>query len=89
MLSVIDVSRYNSFHHILAVTAYVFRCLHNLCKQRSKLFGPLTNIELTNARRHLMKGIQGSAYQDELAYLLKRQSKCPPLVRQLCLFLDD
>ena len=36
-----------------------------------------------------MKGIQGSAYQDELAYLLKRQSKCPPLVRQLRLFLDD
>ena len=89
ILSVIDVSRYSSFHRILAVTAYVFRWLHNLRKQQPKLSGPLTNIELANACRHLVKGIQGSAYQDELAYLLKRQSKCPPLVRQLRLFLDD
>ena len=88
-LSVIDESRYSSFHHMLAVTAFVFRWLHNLCKQLTKISSLLTSIELANSCRHLVKGIQNSVYQEELAYLLKRQSKCPPLVRQLCLFLDD
>ena len=54
-----------------------------------KISGPLTSRELTNTHRHLIKSIQCSAYPKELAYLLKKQSKCPPLVRQLCLFTDD
>jgi len=83
MLSVIDVSWYSSFHCTLAVTDYVLRWLHNVRKQQP---GPLTSIELACAHRHLVKGIQNS---EESAYMLKKQSKCPPLVRQLRLFLDD
>jgi len=33
--------------------------------------------------------MQYSAYQDEIAFLQKTTSKCPSLVKQLRLFLDD
>ena len=58
-------------------------------KIQPKLCDPITSGEFTNARRCLVKGIQYSTYHYELAYLLKGQSKCPPLVRQLRLYLDD
>ena len=88
VLSVIDISRYSHIHQLLAVTAYVLRWVHNLCKS-PKISGPLTSVELTNARKHLIKSVQCSVYQEELAYLLKKQSKCLPLFRQLHLFLDN
>ena len=88
MLSIIDISRYSHIHRLLAVIAYVLRWVHNLCKS-AKISGPLTSVELTNARRLLIKSIRSSTFQEEFAYLLKKQTKCPPLIRQLRLFLDD
>ena len=89
MLPIIDVSRHSSFLRTLNVTAYVFRWLHNVRKQQPKLSGPLTSNELASALRYLVKSVQRLAYQAEFAYLLKTRTKCPPLVRQLRLFLDD
>ena len=89
VLSSIDLSRYSSIHKALSTAAYVLRWIHNVRKNQPKLYGSLSNGELTNARRCLVKGVQHSTYQEELAYLLKKQSKCPPLVRQLHLYLDD
>ena len=89
ILSIIDLSRYSHIHKVLTVTAYVLRWIHNLRKNHPKLCGPLSSGEFTNARRCLVKGVQYLTYQEELAYLLKTQSKCPPLVRQLRLYLDD
>jgi len=51
--------------------------------------GPLLSSELVKARQRLIKVIQGMTYREKLSYLLKRQSRCPPLIRQLCLFLDN
>ena len=71
------------------MTSYVLRFIHNLLKVQHRVSGPLSSTELANARRHLIKGIQGLTYRKELAYLLKKRSKCPPLIRQLHLFLDN
>jgi len=89
MLSVIDVSRHSSFYRTLAVTAYVLRFICNVRKLQPKLSGPLSRIELATTHRYLVKAVQGLVYHQELAYLLKKQTTSPPLVRQLRLFLDD
>ena len=89
ILSLIVISRYSNIHRLLTITAYVLRWIHDLRKLQHKLCGPITSGEFTIACRCLVKGVQYSTYHDELAYLLKRQTKCPPLVRQLCLYLDD
>ena len=74
---------------MLAVTAYVLRWIHNVQGNQPKRCGPLSSEELTNARRYLVKVVQFSTYQEEVAYLLKKRSKCLTLVRQLSLYLDD
>ncbi|XP_065911263.1 uncharacterized protein [Dysidea avara] len=89
ILSIIDISRYSSINRLLAVTAYVLRFSNNLHKPQNKICGALSSSELAHARRHIIKGIQHMTYREELTYLLKKQSKCPTLVRQLRLFLDD
>ena len=71
------------------MTAYVIRFVNNLHKPQHTLCGPLSSLELACAQRHLIKGIQHTTYSDKLAYLLKKQSNCPPLIRQVRLFLDD
>ena len=88
-LSIIDTSRYSNIYRLLAVTAYVFRFVHNLRKEQHRVSGPLLSSELVKARQHLIKGTQEMSYHEELSYLLKRQPKCPPLIRQLRLFLDN
>ena len=89
ILSIVNILRYSNIHRLSAVTAYVIRFVNNLHKPQHTLCGPLSSLELACAQRHLIKGIQHTTYSDKLAYLLKKQSKCPPLIRQLRLFLDD
>ena len=73
MLSIIDVSRHSSFHRTLAVTAYVLRWVHNVCKQEPKLSGPLSRVELEAAHRHLLKAIQDSIIMRRLLTCLKNK----------------
>lgn len=89
ILHLIDISQYSHIHRLLTITAYVLRWIHKVRKLQPNLCGPITSEEFTNAHRYLVKGVQYSSYHDELAYLLKKQSKCLPLVRQLRLYLDD
>ena len=63
--------------------------IHNLCRRSDLESGPLTNIELSEARIQLIISVQCSTYPEEFDFLCKNTSKCPTLVRQFCLFLDD
>ena len=67
------------------MTAYVFRFVHNLNSEC------LDHYKWTNAQLYLIRGIQRLTYREKLAiaYLLKKQPKCPPLVRQPRLYHDD
>ena len=89
ILTIVDPSRYSNLYRLTAITSYVYRFLHNLQKQTPLQSGPLTNTELSEARRELITGVQHSVYSEEFAFLCKKTSKCPPLVKQLRLFLDD
>jgi len=89
ILTVFDPSRYSRLHQLTAVTACVYRFIHNLKRQQPSRSGPLTSTELSEACSQLIKSVQHSIYPDELAFLLKKTNKCPPLVRRLHLFLDD
>ena len=89
ILSSIDTSLYSNINRLLAVTSYILRFVHNLRKVQHRLSGPLSSTEFANARRLLIKGTQRLTYCEELTYLLKKRPKCPPLVRQLRLFLDN
>ena len=74
------ISQYSNIHQLSAVTAYVIRFVNNLHKPQHMLCGPLSSLELACAQCHLIKGIQHTTYSNELAYLLMKQSKCPPLI---------
>lgn len=89
ILSIVNMSRYSNIYRLSTVTAYVIRFVNNLHKSQHKVYGPLSSLELARAQHCLIKGIQHRTYSEELAYLLKKQSKFPPLIRQLRLFLDD
>ena len=92
LLTVIDASRYSHINRLLGTIAYIYRFIHNLRKLNSKLSGLLTRTELSDARRRLIIAVQHSSFPEELAYLLKTSStssKCPHLVKQLRLFIDD
>ena len=63
--------------------------MYNLCRLSVLQSGPLTNRELSKAHIQLIIAVQRSTYPEEFDFLCKNTSKCPTLVRQLCLFLDD
>ena len=73
----------------IACWLWLLTFVHNLRKEQHIVSGLLSSSELVKAQQHLIKGTQGMTYHEELSYLLKRQSKCPPLIRQLRLFLDN
>ena len=89
ILAIVDPSRYSRLYRLTAVTAHVYRFIHNLRRRQPSRSGPLTSTEHSEARRQLIISTQHSTYSEELAFLLKKTSKSPPLVRQLRLFLDD
>ena len=89
ILTSVDPSRYSHLYHLTSVIAYIYRFLNNLQKQQPLQSGPLTNTELSKVRRELIIAVQRSTYSEEFEFLLKKTSNCPPLVKQLRLFLDD
>ena len=86
--NVVDISHYSRISKLLAVTSYVLRFIHNVRRQQSKLTGPLTVSEVNRARTLWISSSQNVSYQPEITYLIKKNHKCPTLVRQLRLFLD-
>ena len=89
LLTIVDASMYSNFNHLLGTIAYVYCFIHNLRKLQPSLSGPLTSSELSGARRSLIIAVQHCSYPEELAYLLKTTSKCPHLIKQLRLFIDN
>ncbi|XP_065911201.1 uncharacterized protein [Dysidea avara] len=90
---IIQLNNYSSLHKLLAVTAYIYRFVNNLCRSRPKLHGPLTAKELNSAQTRWIQACQELRYPLEMA---SAKSKCIrpevkrlPLVRQLRLFMDD
>ena len=75
----------------LSINSRYCLCLsfHTQSPQTPLKSGPLTNIELSKARMELIIAVQRSTYAAEFSFLCKKPSKCPTLVKQLCLFLDD
>jgi len=86
--NVLDISCYSRINRLLVVTSYVLRFVHNACKRRPKLTGPLTVTELNTTQKIWILTSQNQLYQQEITYLMKNH-KCPTLVRQLRLFLDE
>ena len=50
LYQVIKVSDYSSLNRLLAVTAYVYRCINNLRRSQPRQSGPLTAKELNSAQ---------------------------------------
>ena len=86
--NVLDISRYSCINRLLVVTSYVLRFVHNACKRQPKLTGTLTVTELNTAQKIWISTSQNLLYQHEITYLMKKNHKCPTLVKQLRLFLD-
>ena len=47
---IIKITDHSSLNRLLAVTAYVNRCINNLCRSQPRQSGPLTPKELSSAR---------------------------------------
>ena len=90
---IIQLNNHSSLHKLLAVTAYVYRFVNNLCRSRPKLHGPLTAKELNSAQTRWIQACQELRYPLEMASAkskyIRPEVKKPPLVRQLRLFMDD
>ena len=54
----IKLTSFSSLNRLLAVTAYVYRYVNNLCKSQPKLTGPLTAAELSCAQRRWVQECQ-------------------------------
>ena len=79
--NIIELTKFSTLSKLTAVTAYVRRFIHN-CRQpvTSRIIGPLTVPELTQANILWLRQIQSSVFPDEVTNL-KSKSNCLPLVR--------
>ena len=92
ILTIVDASRYSNLNRLLGTITYIYCFIHNVRKLQPLLSGPLTSSELSDARRRLLIAVQHCSFPEELAYLLKTSStssRCPHLVKQLRLFIDE
>lgn len=86
---IIDVSRYSTLNKLLKVTSYVLRIVRNFKKQEPKQVGQLTTKEKCESQRKWIKNCQATTYDKEITNILSHSKTRLPLVRQLCLFLDE
>ena len=88
---IIDISKYSTLTKLLRVTSYVLRIITNLRDSATKQTGPLSVNELNIAQFRWIFNCQQQQYPREIQHLKsdRRNKKCPTLVRQLQLFLDD
>ena len=81
---IIDTSRYK----LLSVTAYVYRFLQNVRKDKPRIVGPISATEKQAALKLWIQNCQTLHYTSEIANLTSSSSTRLPLVLQLRLFLD-
>ena len=88
---IIDLSKYSTLTKLLRVTSYVLRFINNLRDSTTKQTGPLSVKELNTAQFRWVLNCQQQQFPREVQHLKsdRRNKRCPTLVRQLQLFLDD
>lgn len=88
---IIDLSRYSTFTKLLRVTGYVLRFTTNLRDTTAKQTGSLSVKELNTGQFKWILNCQQQQFPREIQHLKSDlcNKKCPPLVCQLQLFLDD
>ena len=89
---IIEISRYSSLTKLLRITSYVLRFITNLRNPTDKQAGTLSVSELSTAEFKWILNCQQLQFPSEIQYLksgVHNNKKCPVLVRQLQLFLDD
>jgi len=86
-----DISRYSTLSKLLHVTSYELRFISNLRESTTKQTGPLSVQELSAAELKWIYSCQQQQFPMEIQHLKSnsRNKKCPPLVQQLQLFIDD
>ncbi|XP_055615006.1 uncharacterized protein LOC129761312 [Toxorhynchites rutilus septentrionalis] len=75
MEPVLDFERFTTWKRMLRTTAYVLRFFFNISKPEQKRCGSLTQAELLDAERTIMKLVQRESYPDETAVLEQRDSQ--------------
>ena len=73
----------------MSITSYVLRYCNNLRHPTDKILGPITAKELSAARLAWVQSCQSQVCKKEIINLKEKSGKRLPLVRQLCLFLDN
>jgi len=87
---IIRLNKFSSLTKLIAVTAYTRRFIDN-CRRPdiTRVKGPLTVSELTQAKLHWIRQVQCLTFHDEVTTLKLKSHRHSPLTRQLRLFLDD
>ena len=89
--NIIDPANYSTLGKLLRITAYVYRFTHNIMKNNSRQYDPLTATEIDFARKQWIWNSQHQVYSAELSNLSSKPSSSQRimLVRQLRLFIDS
>ena len=89
--NIIDPANYSTLGKLLRITAYVYRFTHNIMKNNSRQYDPLTATEIDFARKQWIRNSQHQVYSAELSNLSSKPSSSQRimLVRQLRLFIDS
>ena len=74
---------------VLGITAYIWQFVSNIKNKLNRETGPLTATELHIAKMKWVKDCQQQVYYNEFTNMHSASKKRLPLVRQLCLFIDD
>ena len=87
---IIKLNKLSSLTKLIAVTAYTRRFIANCRRPDStRVTGPLTVSELTQAELHWICQVECLTFHDEVTTLNLKSHRHSPLIRQLRLFLDD
>lgn len=86
--AIIDCKRYGSKIKLLRVTAWVRRFIYILRSQKKPAVVELNAVELQEAEKIWVNGIQRNRFQEETLYLQRKSKKETLLARQLNIFLD-
>ena len=88
---IMDLTNYSTLSRVVGITAFVLRFASNIKNKFDRKTGPLTAAELNEAKMKWVKDCQQQVYYNEFTNILSHPlaSKRLPLVRQLCLFIDE
>ena len=87
--NLIDIEKFSSYTKLMAVTALVFRFVHNCTDGESRKLGDVSVSELRHAFLSWVVVVQKDCFRDEIAWLNGEKKKPPPtLIKQLKFYVD-